>query len=632
MVLPLEDLPPPVIFTHAETLHAISLPPLAQFLVSLRQPQHLLKLHDILERYRTPRSYHRVDVRLVESSELPLGSPDSSQEQGIVDGPVELPEGMEVEAYMEEDQRGMYGDFIEESHDFGQNDGIKESQVPGEAPPSPYLDTVPSVEPAINPDAIHTNTSSPASMIVYDKTAALEANLADQASPLTPPPTTPPQVRAPSPPTPSHSLPPSGPTRRVRELRLDLRTLDAAALFALETWRREVLGLEKLNMDVPDSIWYKDPTPTPTPSPSPPPSVVKPQKKVGRGRPKKYSRPEEDVRVVGDGGDDLLATDLNVDGDVDVEMTEEQVEGYKSLVDALHQNGTLKQPETQPRVHQSLVHQPDDEPPTPDMKSTTDETQEIAREAGPSKHVPSPPLPQDTPSPDVVLDDAYNEKETDDPDFVPPQSSSPKRGRRPRRSKNGVAAFDVGGLAAAEEGVQEAEKKASPQRQVTFDISHESTGGPSNSPATKSQMRAPGTSMSDYQAGSGIGIVKQSRELVTTSRPPPTRELVRPFADASIPFDVNLESGKSKYIKKKKQVLDGIELPRKKARKSEEPLKQVIKTNTQEAQAKQYLSETTLEAVPDMQEKRKDTVVRDDAVLNDDDSDEEEWGFLRGIK
>ena len=72
-------LPPQAIFTHDETLHAIPLPPLASFLSGLALPEHLVKLNDILNRFRTPRSYHRVDVRLVESSDLP---PDLSAQPG----------------------------------------------------------------------------------------------------------------------------------------------------------------------------------------------------------------------------------------------------------------------------------------------------------------------------------------------------------------------------------------------------------------------------------------------------------------------------------------------------------------------------------------------------------------------
>jgi len=74
-----------------------------------------------------------------------------------------------------------------------------------------------------------------------------------------------------NPPLPSaiHPLLPLPGKRQVRELRLDLRTLDAAALFALETWRRQALGLEKMKMKTPDYIAYREPSPS-TPPPSEP--------------------------------------------------------------------------------------------------------------------------------------------------------------------------------------------------------------------------------------------------------------------------------------------------------------------------------------------------------------------------
>ncbi|KAL7421569.1 hypothetical protein Q5752_003338 [Cryptotrichosporon argae] len=56
---------------------------------------------------------------------------------------------------------------------------------------------------------------------------------------------------------------------------LYLRTLDAAALFTLETWRSDTLGLPKLDMEHPDSIYYR--LPTPERSPTPPIVVKKPE-------------------------------------------------------------------------------------------------------------------------------------------------------------------------------------------------------------------------------------------------------------------------------------------------------------------------------------------------------------------
>lgn len=178
-------LPPPVVFNHKETLHRIELPPLAHFLHSLTIPAQLIKLNDILDRYRTPSSVHRVDVREVASSELPpcetIGDGAAVPTQEESGQPIELDEGTSIDEYRATSRAvrtALYGD-------------------------------------APSPEA-------------------------------------------------THPLPPTGPRRRVRELRVDLRSLDAAALFALEKWRRHVLQLEALPFDHPDSVWYQsEPTPEP---------------------------------------------------------------------------------------------------------------------------------------------------------------------------------------------------------------------------------------------------------------------------------------------------------------------------------------------------------------------------------
>lgn len=262
------NLPPPVIFTHKETLHAIELPPLATFLSTLRIPEHLLKLNDILLRYRTPKSYHRVDVREVSSSELPLSSPEP-EEAGRRGGkledkgePVILEEGETVERYKARREAGT-SKAVEKSP--AQNGHISPStQREATAASNGESSTQKDPRPT---DTLLTSTP-------------IDQNVRRSKSPT--PPTTVRQPKRTST-TPPHNLPPTGPKRRIRELRLDLRTLDAAALFALETWRRELLGLEKLGMEHPDSIWYKDPTPTPTPTPSPEPVKRK------RGRPPRGS-------------------------------------------------------------------------------------------------------------------------------------------------------------------------------------------------------------------------------------------------------------------------------------------------------------------------------------------------------
>jgi len=264
------NLPPPVIFTHKETLHAIELPPLATFLSTLSIPEHLLKLNDILLRYRTPKSYHRVDVREVSSSELPLSSPEPeeaiSRHRRAEDKgePVILEEGDTVEQYRARQEAGP--SRANNAEEGAAQNGHISPAARGEA-------TV-----ATNGECSTRQGSIPTDTLLTS--TALHQNERKSKSPT--PPTTVRQPKRTST-TPPHNLPPTGPKRRIRELRLDLRTLDAAALFALETWRRELLGLEKLGMEHPDSIWYKDPTPTPTPTPSPEPVKRK------RGRPPRGS-------------------------------------------------------------------------------------------------------------------------------------------------------------------------------------------------------------------------------------------------------------------------------------------------------------------------------------------------------
>jgi hypothetical protein len=63
--------PAPVTFRSSEKVGGIALAPIAEFLTHLREAPHLVTLADILERYRTPKSYHRFDFRIVDSSELP---------------------------------------------------------------------------------------------------------------------------------------------------------------------------------------------------------------------------------------------------------------------------------------------------------------------------------------------------------------------------------------------------------------------------------------------------------------------------------------------------------------------------------------------------------------------------------
>ena len=313
MTLSFHELPPPVIITHNETLHSIALPPLAEFLTGIDTSDRILKLHDILQRFRTPKSYHRVDVRFVESSELPPKSPvaernltlhdveakhrtqangtagekeangfgDSSIANGtpepVQNGPIELSEEEKRErgspiTLPEGTTKADYLVGPEPPGAVDMTDNQEEAQAPadGEATNGVHPQ-VNGQKPLLNGDGSQANDyTAPNGHLPRGPAASPQAGSPpqgevdkDQASPS---------------PIPAHLLPPTSPRRRIRELRLDLRTLDAAALFALETWRRELLGLEKLQLEHPDSVWYED---QPEAESSTAPA------KRGRGRPKK---------------------------------------------------------------------------------------------------------------------------------------------------------------------------------------------------------------------------------------------------------------------------------------------------------------------------------------------------------
>ena len=181
--------------------------------------------------------------------------------------------------------------------------------------------------------------------------------------------------------------PPSPPKRRVRELRLDLRTLDAAALFQLETWRREVLGLDKMEMEHPDSIWFHEPTPEPEPSPEP--EVVK----KPRGRPKKGKKGE------------VSATKVEVDED------ENRVETGGSIVIGGAQGASPI------KVEEQAVSSEAAQAAAAIEKENDAENQESAQSRSPTPDVPQ---------------NIY----TDDPDFVPAETPPPRPRNpgRPRKS------------------------------------------------------------------------------------------------------------------------------------------------------------------------------------------------------
>ena len=421
------SLPPPVIFTHEETLHAIELPPLATFLSALSVPEHLLKLNDILLRYRTPKSYHRVDVREISSSELPLSSPEPEQAGGrartVKDKgePVILEEGDTVEQYKARQEAGQSRTAEEES---AQNGHISPA-VPGEPPTTPIG------------KSFKQRDSRPTDTLL--SSTPIDQNTCRSKSPT--PPTT---VRLPkrTSTTPPHTLPPIGPKRRVRELRLDLRTLDAAALFALETWRRELMGLEKLGLEHPDSIWFKDPTPTPTPTPSPEPVKRK------RGRPSRASsgksqsktpavevdEEEEEVSKASMGLD--LAENVHVDANTrpaeDMDPAtypdgHEILEGKAASVDTARTKSVEQDDIQDVDAFDILVDGSVND--NTEAMSTSETAENGNGDQAPVKvdELESSPVPA---SPDIIIMDGFN-RHDDDSDFSPERSQSPvlKRSR-----------------------------------------------------------------------------------------------------------------------------------------------------------------------------------------------------------
>ncbi|WWC70407.1 uncharacterized protein I206_104357 [Kwoniella pini CBS 10737] len=461
MALSSAALPPSAVFTHQETLHAISLPPLASWLVTLRKPDQLIRLNDLLERYKTPQSYHRVDVRIVESSELPPGSPYSDIEeteprkrQGSREI-IQLQEGDTLDAYWSNRNGHTLAplgqpDITPENIVAQKTPETESTSQHTDLPTSTTAEIPPSVqtEEASNPSHL----SPPPPVLPPTPVSALPA--ADQQKT--------------SPPLPTHPLPPIGPTRKVRELRLDLRTLDAAALFALETWRREELGLEKLSIEVPDSVWYKDLTPTPPPSP--PPRSTNTGKPRGRPRRSVDLIRSDNVDTAQIGLDLHTADDQIPDKEIPTaEKTQEhgnlddqhdstekaheiEIPDGTGLVvsDAVDANGDLAQDSLSVEAGQAKLSEAKDQhdqvsAPEANIDIVVDPKQ-IAQdgnqpEAGtssPSKASPNlmptvDSIPEDrierTPSPDIMLNDIFNEKEADDPDFIPPPSPPVKRTR-----------------------------------------------------------------------------------------------------------------------------------------------------------------------------------------------------------
>ncbi|GFZ44151.1 hypothetical protein JCM24511_01872 [Saitozyma sp. JCM 24511] len=363
-------LPPPAVFTHEEYLHAICLPPLATFLATLSSSEHIRRLNDILEQFRTPSSYHRVDVREVQSSELPPGSP--ARGSGVEEAwqrrekgePVVLAPEMTREAYAAIGA-ALAADIGEEHRSLETSQtgemGLSDMPAQGEAGPSTWNDTQQNATP-LGSTAHQPDHSAPP---VRPATLAAKEDESLAAAPI-------------------HHLPPSGPKRRVRELRLDLRTLDAAALFALETWRRQELGLDKLVMEVPDSIWYKDPTP--------PASAEPPRRKPGRPR-KRRTTSELEMEA------SPTSSPSHVRGVV-TEM-EVQIALEADAAGGVGNEGALPDGTVMEALHRLAQEQGLAQP---ELDAHDDiRAMSVDRSA----------------SPDVILDDAFNEKDEEDPDFVP---------------------------------------------------------------------------------------------------------------------------------------------------------------------------------------------------------------------
>ncbi|KAK4685686.1 hypothetical protein P7C73_g4458, partial [Tremellales sp. Uapishka_1] len=375
------SLPPRTSFSHNEILHSIALPPLATFLSGLSATHHLLKLQDVLERFRTPSSYHRIDVRHVESSELPPEEEQEEYERVERGSPVILPESVELASALLDALAAEAGDglVVEENPSNGQE---KERTLTGALQPLASTSALPSPPPHTLPVG--------------------ESTISDSTLPFHPPPLLSLTAKIPSPHLPLHPLPPIGPPRRIRELRLDLRSLDAAALFALETWRRDELGLPKLDRKVPDSIWYK--VPTPSPPPRPPSRVGRPRKNTGRPR---KSAP------VADNYEGLVPESGNGEENQGEGMGNETI--IAALSRLFDQAGALESTLKPPSQAQS--------PPRLDPQDPVE--------------VEAPR----SPSPDIILDDNFDENDAKDPSFVPPRASASedegeqgerriKRGRR----------------------------------------------------------------------------------------------------------------------------------------------------------------------------------------------------------
>lgn len=362
------ELPPRVILSQDETLHQIVLPPLATFLAGLTEARHLLRLHEILEQYRTPTSYHRIDVREVSSSELPFLDIADEETQKDGNAPSRDTQRDEAGNATLEDVARIRGDpiILDAGATPEAQQGGSSGDDPNEAANAPEQDpeTLDAGRPSANTAPFDHNTFRASAVPVKSPPRETRATSAAVAEDVT------------------TALPPSGPQRRVRELRLDLRTLDAAALFTLETWRRRELGLPKLDMRVPDSVWYqneREPTPGVPDTP-----------KRKRGRPRK---------VVEDQASAVVPPD-STGGDI-------------------------------PDIHDEPIDRAAVDNKQEAAESETGGERGSAGEAGISANAEAGPSTDSryrlSPSPEELLPDAYNEADEQDSDFVPEDEEKAER-------------------------------------------------------------------------------------------------------------------------------------------------------------------------------------------------------------
>ncbi|RXK40867.1 hypothetical protein M231_01926 [Tremella mesenterica] len=437
------SLPPPLILSHNETLHAIPLPPLAQFLTSLTRPEHLVKLNDILERFRTPKSYHRIDVREVTSSELPPSSPIDAEHASLREenlsrrknGATAKKNGMKVQTKETEESKREKGEPIilpegitveeyKKTHHDSTHTHLGHQNGDGETNGSGEKNGL-MMEDQAGPSRQYISSTHPHPPISVSQPVIPDSN------PLT-------DINKTSP---NHLLPPSGPKRRIRELRLDIRSLDAAALFTLEGWRREILGLEKLDMEVPDSIWYKASSPSPPPSPPPPPPMAK--RRLGRPK-KSQSRPKDTSNII--------SPTKNRE-----ELSESQKKEYDDLIASLsnsavpeEEEGMIEDDTLQKALEELARSEANEIQPEPEPE---DEETRMKRMKATEQAFENEGESEKSESPDIILNDLHDSLESADPDFIPPSSiSNPsptkpnsKVTRRSRTSDPGMTVEDVPG-------------------------------------------------------------------------------------------------------------------------------------------------------------------------------------------